>query len=67
MEKAAYVILIIIAIGWLVAVIAGMIAAFPAGIIGLIIILALGLLFIKALKERMKSSKNDRYSKDVQK
>ncbi len=67
MEKIAYIILAIVAIGWLIAMIAGMIVTFPVGIIGLVIILAFGLLFTKALKERLVSRKNDRYSKDVEK
>ncbi|UCC94768.1 MAG: hypothetical protein JSW40_08145 [Candidatus Omnitrophota bacterium] len=67
MEKVAYVILAIVAIAWLIAMIVGMVAAFPAGIIGLVVILAFGLLFVKALKERLASKKNDRYSKDVEK
>lgn len=67
MEKVAYIILTIAAIGWLIAMVVGMIAAFPFGLIGLVVILAFGLLFIKALKERLTSRKDDRYSKDVKK
>ena len=67
MEKTAYIILTIVAIGWLIALIVGMVAAFPVGIIGLVVILAFGLLFVKALKERLASRKDDRYSKEVEK
>ncbi len=67
MEKVAYIILTIAAIGWLIAMVVGMIEAFPFGLIGLVVILAFGLLFIKALKERLASRKDDRYSKDVKK
>ena len=67
MEKIAYIILTIVAIGWLIAMIVGMVAAFPVGIIGLVVIFGFGLLFVKALKERLASSKDDRYSKDVEK
>lgn len=67
MEKVAYIILTIAAMGWLVAMIVGMIATFPLGIIGLVVILAFGLLFVKALKERLASRKDDRYSRDVEK
>ena len=67
MEKIAYVLLLIVAICWLVAMIAGMITIFPAGIIGLIAITGFGLLFIKALKERLKDQKNDHYSREVEK
>ncbi|RKY34190.1 MAG: hypothetical protein DRP78_06915 [Candidatus Omnitrophota bacterium] len=67
MEKIAYIILIIAVVCWLIAMIAGMIAVFPVGIIGLVIMLAFGLLFAKALKERLVSKKEDRYSKDIEK
>jgi len=67
MEKVAYIILTIVAIGWLIAMVVGMVKAFPVGIIGLVVIFALGLLFVKALKERLATRKNDRYSKDVEK
>jgi F0F1-type ATP synthase assembly protein I len=67
MERAAYIILLIVTIGWLVAMLVGMITAFPIGLIGLVVIVGLGLLFIKALKERLSSSKTDRYSKEVEK
>jgi len=66
-ERTAYIILIIVAIGWLVAMLVGMIAAFPIGLIGLVVIVGFGLLFVKVLKERLASSKEDRYSKDVEK
>lgn len=67
MEKIAYVILIIVAICWFVAMIVGVVAAFPFGIIGLVAIVGFGLLFVKALRERLASKKDDRYSKDVEK
>jgi len=67
MEKTAYVILILVAIAWIIAMIAGMVAAFPAGLIGLAAIFALGLLFVKALRDRAGQSRDDRYSRDVQK
>ena len=67
MEIVAYVILTIVAICWLIAIVAGMIVAFPFGIIGLVVIIGFGLLFVKALSDRLSSRKNDRYSKDVEK
>lgn len=67
MEKIAYILLTIVAICWLIAMFAGMVAAFPVGLIGLVAIIGFGLLFVKALKERLKDQKNDRYSKDVDK
>ncbi len=67
MEKIAYGLLIIAAIFLIIAMIMGLIVAYPYGIIGLIALLAFGLLFIKVMKERMKKSKEDRYSKEVEK
>jgi Sec-independent protein secretion pathway component TatC len=67
MEKVAYVILALVAIGWLIAIIIGLIAAFPVGLIGLVILFAIGLLFGKVLKERIERSSTDRYSRDVEK
>ncbi len=67
MEKTAYIILLIVAVAWLVAMLVGMIAAFPIGLIGLVTIVGLGLLFIKVLKERLTSRKEDRYSREVEK
>ena len=67
MEKAGYIILIIVAIVWIIAGIAGMFGNVWIGIIGLITLVGLGLLFIKALSDRMKSSKDDHYSRDIEK
>jgi hypothetical protein len=66
-EKTAYIILLLVALVWLVAMVVGMVATFPMGLIGLVVIVGLGLLFIKALKERLSTSKADRYSKEVEK
>ena len=67
MEKTAYIILIIVTITWIIAWIIGMFENVWIGSIGLVALVGLGLLFIKALSDRMKSSKNDKYSKDVEK
>lgn len=67
MEKIAYIILTAIAIFWLIAVLVGFIAAFPFGIIGFLALVGFGLLFAKALKDRLASIKDDRYSRDVEK
>ena len=67
MEKTAYFILLLVVLVWLVAMVVGMVAAFPMGLIGLVAIVGLGLLFVKALKERLSSSKTDRYTKEVEK
>jgi hypothetical protein len=65
MEKTAYIILLVIAVLWVVAVIIGMITIFPAGLIGLVILLAIGLLFIKVLKERFTNKEDDYYDKNI--
>ncbi len=67
MEKIGYVLLLIVAACWLVAMIAGMIAAFPVGIIGLLGLAGIGLLFAKVVKERLANKEDDHYSKTVQK
>ena len=67
MEKAGYYILMFVAIAWIVAGICGMFQNIWVGIIGLATIIGLGLLFLKALNDRIKSRKEDRYSRDVKK
>lgn len=66
MEKIGYVILIIAALAWIIAWIIGIFQNTWLGIIGLATLVGLGLLFIKALSDRMKSSKDDHYSRDVE-
>ncbi len=67
MERTGYIILIIVAVAWIVAWIIGMFQNTWLGVIGLATLIGLGLLFIKALSDRVKSYKNDRYSKNVDK
>ncbi len=67
MEKIGYIILIIVTIAWIIAWIIGIFQNTWIGSIGLLMLIGLGLLFIKALRDRMKSYKNDRYSKNVEK
>jgi len=42
MERIGYILLSIVAAGWLIAILAGMIVAFPFGLIGLIVIMGIG-------------------------
>ena len=65
MEKTAYIILLILVAIWIIVWIIGMFQNVWIGIAGLVVLVGFGLLFIKALIDRMKSSKNDKYSKDV--
>ena len=67
MERIGYVLLSIVAAGWLIAILAGMIAAFPFGLIGLVVILGIGFLFAKVIKDRLENKEDDYYSKNVDK
>lgn len=67
MEKAGYVLLIIVLLIWIGAIFMGMISAFPVGLIGIVALLGFGLLFIKVLKERLESKEDDYYSKNIDK
>jgi len=65
MEKTAYTILIVVAIAWIIAWVVGMFQNIWIGSIGLVTLIGFGLLFIKALSDRIRSSKDDKYSKNV--
>ena len=67
MEKAGYVLLIIVLLVWIGAIFMGMISAFPVGLIGIVALLGFGILFIKVLKERLESKEDDYYSKNIDK
>lgn len=67
MEKIAYILLLIVALCWLLAMFVGMVAAFPMGLIGLVGIAGLGLLFIKVIRKRLKNKEDDYYSKNIDK
>ena len=67
MERIGYVLLSIVAAGWLIAILAGMIVAFPFGLIGLIVILGIGFLFAKVVKDRIENKEDDYYSENVDK
>jgi len=67
MEKIAYILLLIVALCWLLAMLVGMVAAFPMGLIGLVGIAGMGLLFIKVVRERLKNKEDDYYSKNIDK
>lgn len=67
MERIGYILLSIVAAGWLIAILAGMIATFPFGLIGLVVILGIGFLFAKVVKDRLENKEDDYYSKNVDK
>ena len=66
MEKAGYILLLIVVLIWLLAMILGMVAALPYGIIGLAAIVGIGLLFAKVVRERLASKEDDYYSENVE-
>jgi hypothetical protein len=67
MEKIGYVLLLIVAACWVIAMVVGMIAAFPVGIIGLLAILGIGFLFMKVGRDRLANKEDNHYSKTVEK
>ena len=67
MEKLGYILLSIVALCWLIAMVAGMIAFFPFGIIGLVAIVGFGFLFAKVLQDRLANKEDDHYSDTVDK
>lgn len=67
MERAAYIVLGIVAFCWILAMVAGFIILFPMGLIGLLVILGFGLILIKVLKERLANKEDDYYDKNVEK
>ena len=67
MEKIGYTLLIIVAVCWIIAMVAGMVAAFPFGIIGLLGIIGVGLLFVKVIKDRLENKEDNYYSKNIDK
>lgn len=67
MEKIGYIILIIVTFAWIIASVIGMFQNIWVGIIGLAMLIGFGLLFIRALSDRLKSYKDDRYSRDIEK
>ena len=67
MEKIGYILLLIVAVCWLIAMLFGIIVAFPVGIIGLVAIVGIGLLFAKVLKDRLSNKEDDHYTRNVDK
>jgi hypothetical protein len=67
MEKTGYALLAIVAIVWVVVVLAGMVMAWPYGVIGLVGITGVGLLLIKVISDRLKNKEDDHYSDNVDK
>ena len=66
-EKIGYICLGLVALCYLVAMLAGMVMAFPFGVIGLVAIVGVGALLIKVIKERRSNAEDDHYSKTVDK
>ena len=64
-EKIAYALLGFVSLLYLAVMVAGLIAALPWGIVGLVVIVGFGLLLIKVIRERIRNSEDDYYSKNV--
>ena len=65
MEKLGYLLLLAVAAVWLYAMIRGMIATLPYGIVGLVALAGMGILLAKVVKDRVGSTEDDYYSKNV--
>ncbi|NNG17329.1 MAG: hypothetical protein HKM89_12695 [Gemmatimonadales bacterium] len=65
MEKLGYLLLFAVAAVWLYAMIRGMVALLPYGLVGLAALAGIGLLFAKVVKDRVESTEDDHYSKNV--
>ena len=66
MERLGYLLLLAVAAVWLYAMIRGMIALLPYGIVGLVALAGVGLLLAKVVKDRVASTEDDYYSKNVE-
>ena len=64
-ERVAYVLLAVVALAWLGVLLVGAVAAFPFGLVILVALLAVGILLIKIVKERLQSSEDDYYDRNV--
>jgi hypothetical protein len=65
LEKIAYALLGFVSLLYLAVMVAGLVAAFPWGIVGLIAIVGIGLLLIKVIRERIRNSEDNYYSKNI--
>lgn len=66
-EKIGFTCLGVLAVLYVLAMLAGMILAFPFGLLGLIALIGVGALVIKVLKERINNKEDDYYAKNVDK
>lgn len=64
-EKIGFTCLGVLAILYVIAMLAGMILAFPFGLLGLIALLGIGSLLLKVIKERVNNKEDDYYSKNI--
>ena len=67
LETLGYVLLGLVAVLWLVAMLAGLVAAFPYGLLGLVLFAGVGLLLIKVLRERLRNKEDAHYADNVEK
>lgn len=65
MKVLGYTLLSLVAVMWLIAMVAGLIAAFPYGLVGLLAIAGLGALFIHVIAERLRNKEDTHYDRTV--
>ena len=65
MKVLGYTLLSLVAVMWLIAMVAGLIAAFPYGLVGLLAIAGLGALFIHVIAERLRNKEDAHYDRTV--
>ncbi len=66
-EKVGFTCLGVLAVLYVLAMLAGIILAFPFGLLGLVALLGIGALVVKVLKERIGNEEDDYYAKNVDK
>ena len=65
MEKAGYILLGIAAVALIVGMVAGLIAAWPFGVVGLVALAGIALLLAKVVRDRVSSTEDDHYARNV--
>ena len=66
MKMIGYTLLGLVAVIWLIAIVAGLIVAFPYGMVGLLAIAGLGALFVHVIGERLNNKEDTHYDRTVQ-
>ena len=67
MEKAGYLFLLVVLLGYICLMVFGFIVAWPYGILGFVLLIGLGLLFTKAMRDKIGNEEDEYYKKNVEK